>query len=80
MDTAIIQYIPILRYFSGNFNCANDLMRQMNLSWKADEIVSEAKVVSVELEEYIKTGSLPTAPGQFTSLLWHQIYFFNKQF
>ena len=55
-------------------------MRQMNLSWKADEIVSEAKVVSVELEEYIKTGSLPTAPGQFTSLLWHQIYFFNKQF
>ena len=55
-------------------------MRQMNVPWKADEIVFESKVVSVDLEDYIKTGSLPTAPGQFTSPLWHQIYFFNKQF
>ena len=55
-------------------------MRQMNVSWKADEIVSESKVVSVELEEYIKTGSLPTAPGGGGGGLWHQSYFFNKQF
>ena len=32
-----------------NFSFANDLMRQMNVSWKADEIVSECKVVLGEI-------------------------------
>ena len=32
-----------------NFSFANDLMRQVNVSWKADEIVSECKVVLGEI-------------------------------
>ena len=41
-----IQYFPILQCFSDTFASANNLIRQKNTVWKADEIVIESNIVS----------------------------------